>query len=234
MQNTQSLLTRKKAVFIDGASAHHTKGALGIRFFNCCGLFDVMVNCVGTSRYTAFPPLVTMKPDVAHYHEGLAKDFSGAGFEIIPITTQGGADDEAIKNRIRLLNPSEVCEIVILTSDKDFIPILRQKVQEGIVVYWVSTNRHRPGEKCSGLSSEVIALCRANVFHFVELATFSGKIMEKKLTPNASVPERTRNDDFTRATVKLRNTNPQEHLRLANELRRLEHTFVGLTVAIDE
>lgn len=222
-----------KAVFVDGASAHHTKPALGIAFYNCRGLFNVLVNCVGIYHKTAFPPLVTMNPDMACRHKGLAKDFSGAGFEIIPVTTGRSADDEAIKCRIRMLDPAEVGEIVIFTSDKDFVPVLRQKAQEGISVHWVSTCRCRPGEKHSALSSDVVDLCHRHVFNFVELAAFSGNITDKKLAPNATPSARPQKDDFTQATMKLRSPDPMEHLRFADELRRLQRTFKGLSLSID-
>ncbi len=215
------------------------KAALNVRFLNCHGLYELLVNHVGVCRALAFSPLVTVQPEVAHLARGLAKDLAGAGFDIIPSVTYDGADDGAIKNRMRLLEPDEIAEIVILSSDKDYLPILLHKAQQGISVYWVATNRPQPGQNKSALSPDVSALFRSGVFHFFELAKFTGMIGEKKPIPyaqNGNGTKKAAECDFTRVTLKLRNRDNSVHLQLASELRRIEALFKGkgLQVIIEE
>lgn len=230
---------RKRAIFVDGASAGGaTKAALGIAFYNFRGLYNVLVNKIriGEICPLAFPPIITLHPDklIDARPRGIAKDLAGAGFDIIPVASDGGADDKAIINQIRLLDPGEIGEVVVLTADKDFVPILQYKVSEGITVFWVSTERVDPKSGARCLSSDVLALCKSKVFTFFELGKFSGEICEKRRSVCSVSEARPRNDNFTKITVELRSTDRMEHVRLAGEMRQLKAHFPGLTFKINE
>lgn len=227
---------RRKAILIDGASAHCTKSALGIELFNYGGLYDVLVNCIGRCRKTAFAPLLTMSPKLACQQHGAAKAVSGAGFEIVSASSETSEDDEFIKAKIGALDRSSVCELVLFTSDKDFLPLLLQKAQDGMTVYLVSTKQPRPEDGRRHISDDMLEHCGTNgPLHFVEIAQFVPRICCKRLVAKTQChPTR---DDYTRITLHLHSRDRVSHHQLVSALRQIESEFCQrghrLTFTID-
>ncbi len=222
-----------KAIFIDGASAHVTKSALGIGTYNFHGLYDVLRNEVGTCRRIVGIPIVTVGPDAYERGYGLVKDLAGAGFNVVPARSDNGEDDEFIKTRIRGLDPREVEEIVIFTSDKDFIPVLREKANVGVRIYWVSTKHHEPGLNRHCLSQDVIQLCMTTPgFSFVEIAEFKGAITGKRPWSTATATSY-KKEDVTIVTIRLQNMYKEEHGRLIRSIQSLTSEFAGLTFIVE-
>jgi len=221
-----------KAIFVDGPSANSMKAALGINLVSYQGLYRVLCK-IGVCGALTRTPLVTMHPERVAQGEGLCKHLAGAGFDVLPVESRGSADDEAIKECIRRLDPQEVGEVVIMTSDQDFVPVLRQKVSQGIQVYWVSTLRPDPKKGRHALSSSVISLFQSGVFSFVELAKFSRQITLKRpsaVASNCYVPS---DDSLTVITLRLRSDRPADHMRLASEIANLKKRFSGLTFTVE-
>ena len=222
---------------MDGASTNRMKIALGIAIINFGGLYKLLVENVGTIRTLAFAPLITLHPDKLQRASprSLVKDCAGAGFEIIPVETIGGADDAAIKHRIANLDPKEVGEIVIVTADKDYVPPLRTKANEGVTIWWVAIGRPELTEVHAGLSREVRDLCSSSVFRFFDLAKCPGLLAERRKCPSdprhAGSAQANRN--FTKITLRLTNNSPATHTRLYAEIRRLEQEYPGLSHTVD-
>ena len=186
MRGTQR--EKGKAIFVDGASANVTKAALGIETYDFHGLYDVLVNQVGMCRTLVGPPVITVHPERAPAEGSFVKGLTGAGFEVVAARSETGADDEAIKTLLRDLNPKDVEEIVIFTSDKDFIPILRSKASQKVNIYWVATKRHQPDLNRHRLSLDVIMLCTTPRFTFVEIADFTEVIGFKRSAASTPSP----------------------------------------------
>jgi len=214
-----------KAVFVDGKSANAIKSALGIELYDFHGLYDVMVNQVGKCKTIFNSPCITIEPSKAAAREGLIKDLTGAGFEAIPVASRNSADDMALRRLIQELSPRDVCEIVVFTSDKDFIPSLRSRVARGIHVYWVSTKRHDPELRRHRLSLDVITLCTTTGFSFVELGDFIPLIDGKR--PRSS--SATSPDNEMVVTIRLPSQNRTECQRLTRQIELLVSDFDGLT-----
>jgi hypothetical protein len=162
---------RTKAIFVDGASAYVTKDALGIDEYDFPALRHFLAECVGTLPATE-APLITVGPRMIRRETGFVRDMRGAGFDIVPARSDNEADDFIIKERIRALSPSTIGEIVIFTSDRGFVPVLREKASRGMSIYWVSTQRHQPDLGRHRLSLQVLTLCTQPRFHFIELADY--------------------------------------------------------------
>ncbi|HVU75527.1 MAG TPA: hypothetical protein VHD38_01655 [Candidatus Paceibacterota bacterium] len=230
----QTAAPAAKAIFVDGPSANKVKESLGIRFVNFAGLYRVLVNLVGECRVLACAPVMTAHPERVSNGNGLAKQLAAAGFELFAVTSQGSRDDAYLKNEIARLEPHVVREIVLVSSDKDFVPVLRAKVSQGIVVYWVSTMSVHPDTGRHGLSRDLIALFEAKEFHFVDLGRYRREICELSRRGDVRREASASSESRTKVAITLNNKDPREHLKLASELRRLQRDFSGLTFNIIE
>lgn len=224
---------RGKAIFVDGPSANRTKQALGVRDVNFSALHSILLHRVGACRVLAFPPVVTADPGQVVIGQGLAKYLSGAGFDIVPIKSRDGADDDYIKSRILQLEPEKVSEIVVMSSDKYFVPVLRTKASQGIRVHWVSTMRPHPGTGRHGFSNDVLGLFKSGEFQFTELAPFARQITLVRLGAKSCL-SCAEDHSVTKVTLTLKDRNSREHLRLMNEIQRLVGDFGGLTFNVDQ
>jgi hypothetical protein len=221
-----------KAVFVDGPASNRVKTALGIGMFHFPNLYGVLVNKVGVSRTLAFPPVMTADPEKVDC-ESMRKSLAGAGFEIMFSTGRDQSDDETLKFRIGELDPAKVGEIVILTSDQDFVPVLKQKASHGMKVHWVSTYRPDPIRNRHCLSPSVIDLFKTGVFNFVDLDRFTGELSHKRRESDLPAGKSTDRDEVTQITLRLRSRDAQAHLKLAGAIMRLKSELPGLTVICD-
>jgi len=221
-----------KAILIDGQSANRMKAALGIRLVDYRGLYQVLYEKIGSYRSLACMPAVTVHPEQLLRVNFLNKHLAGAGFEVLPVASEGSADDKEIMRRIELLDPRTVAEIVLVTSDQDFIPVVREKASQGISIYWVSTRK--PDPRCGQrLSQRVLDLATTNVIHFVELANFAQEITLQRDAPCKRTQGFTPNDDNTTViTIRLRSNRPAEHHRLVSEITNLKAHFKGMEFEI--
>lgn len=208
-------------------------GPLHIEKINYRSLYPVLCS-LGSCRCLATTPIVTMHPDRVIHHEGLAKAIAGAGFEILPVDNHDGADDDALKERIAALDPERVGEIVIVTSDQDFVPVLRRKVTEGIDVIWVATMNRDPTKGKPNISPNVVELFRGGVFSFIDLARYAGQIETKTGAHRHEAHARdSSKHDLSIVRVTLKNSDPNAHMRLADALVRLREEVKGLTVDVE-
>src|SRR3989344_2827886 len=221
-----------KAIFVDGPSSNSIKQALGIERFHYPALYDVLVGKVGVCRKLAHPPIMTADPCKVD-RQGLSKLLKGAGFEVAFSTTARGEDDDNLLARIAPLDLPAVQEIVVVTSDQDFVPILRQKVSLGIKVYWVSTLCEHPTHHRHGLSENVLNLCKSGVFKFVDLHTYRQEISCKKKTSDLTPGRSSESDDLTLISLRLRSRDPHQHRLLASEVQRIATLIKGVSFKVE-
>lgn len=226
--------TASKAVYVDGASAMGSKHRLRIETMNYAGLYNLLTQRVGTCQMLAHIPLITIHPDRLARQDmnGLAKDVAGAGFKLLPATSTNSVDDSVLMSKIECLDPRVASEIVVLTNDKDFVPVLRYKKSQGFRIYWVGTQHPERNSERSRLSSDVLSLCDAGVFDFVELGDHVQRIScerAAKLSPPATCAGP---DNLTEFCLSYKCNNLQQHLKLASEITRLVGQFPGLKVKV--
>jgi hypothetical protein len=227
----QVAATRGKAIFIDGVSANITKRILGISEINFKALFRILVDKVGNCRTLLCPPMVTVFPDMmVSGQNGIVKQMAGAGFQAVPVISRNGDDDKLIIERISKLDAALVSEIVLLSSDKDYVPVLRAKASQGIAIHWVSTTcvSVQLGER---LSADVVELCTAGEFCFTELSAYKREIALVR-TCTREMVSRVRSDAVSSVVLTLNNRDPQAHLQLMNGIARLQKEVPGLTYKV--
>ncbi len=225
---------RGKVVFVDGLSTLHMKGALGIDLFDFKRLYDLLCCKVGTCNCLACAPIVTMHPEYMH-GDGLGKILAGAGFQVVAVDSRRSADDNEIIERIDHLDPDKVGEIVIMSTDKDYVPVLRAKATNGISVHWVATTRRDPRHNAGCLSEDVIELCRSGVFHFFALDPYARQITQRvRLALDDHMGHHAIEDtSLSVVRVTFHNKDGREHRRLGDALRRLELEFKGLKIDVE-
>ncbi len=170
---------KAKAVFVDGPSFSFMRPILGIDHVKYHVLFKILTEEIGTASKIHPKPLWTISSNVP-YPQSLAKRFESAGFDAFITSTINGADDQLIIDTIRKLKPSEVSDIVIVTADQDYAPVLSEKAKKGIKIWWVAT-RGLDHEGRSMLSRSLDPLFETE-FNFVELANFKERIIQTPWT----------------------------------------------------
>lgn len=61
-----------------------------------------------------------------------------AGFDVVR-TLEKGADDAHIIQWLAAVDPTTVDEIILVSADSDFIPMMEEKTRQGIRTYWVTS-----------------------------------------------------------------------------------------------
>ncbi len=222
-----------KAIFVDGPSAHWMQRTLGIEHISFPGLFSVLRNRVGDCRVLAAPPLLTVHTGIGAQKNGLLKQAAGAGFETLAVESQGGADDAAIKARIRALDSKQVSEIVIVSCDRDFVPELLCKVSQGVIVHWVATRLPSPRDGNCCISADLEHQFSEGAFRFVELAAYRS-VLAPEPAQGAVVCQSKAGtcDDLTEIVLKLRSTVQPRHRMLAQQVQRLRELLPELSVTV--
>lgn len=171
---------KTRVTFIDGSSLSYMRPVLGIGKYKFSALYEILTQEIGSRTVRAVPPTYVMSSSVSNL-EGLRKDVELAGFRVEPIETTrgGGEDDRFINDQIKLLDPEEVGEIIIVSSDRGYAETLRAKKAEGIKkIYWLAVQ----GNGDQGypiISISLIDLFERGDFVFVDLSQFKERIMRK-------------------------------------------------------
>lgn len=173
-----------KAIFVDGASLSCMRSRLGINQFEFKALYQILTADIGVDKEILGKPFYTVSNTAA---DGLwIKNLRSRGFEVVISETKNGQDDQLIIDRIKTLKPEEVSEIVLVSADQDFVPILRDKKAQGIEVYWVATKV--PEEDGRSQISAVLNELFDTEFKFIELADYKDRLMRTPWT-SRPVPE---------------------------------------------
>lgn len=163
-----------KAVFVDGMNLMGAWPAIGIARPNYAEFYNLLTKGIGKSQEMVCNPIVTMSPTTG---SNIAKYYRTAGFEVNLVATKASADDFAIISRIDNLNPAQVKEVILVSMDMDFAPVLRRKVEQGMRVYWVGCS----GNSIHGfpmMSPELRSLL-GPVFDFVDLLSYKERLTAK-------------------------------------------------------
>ena len=168
-----------KAVFIDGASLNYMLKALGVGRLDFKLFHNFLKSRVGTVQEFISNHLITVNPGQA---SGFIHALRVNGFEPLSVGSENSRDDRALLERIKLVDPKVVREIVIVTSDRDFAPDLLSKVELGIAVYWVGT-RAVNGNGRSAMSPELEPLFTNGRFTFIELGDYVNEISLREIMP---------------------------------------------------
>lgn len=157
------------------------KRRLSVRHICFKGLHRVLMAQVGISHTLSSAPLITAGPQFSDPNCDLRKHFSGAGFEALIETTARGADDDALKKKIECLSSETTSELVLVTSDKDFIPVVTEKQSQGIKVYWVACKNDDSWDPAlRDVSKDVLELADRGIITFVDLSRFTECITLKQ------------------------------------------------------
>lgn len=177
-----------KAIFVDGASLSWMRSSLGINQFEFKALYQILTE-IGVDKEVFGKPLYTISKTVA---DGLwVKSVRSRGFEVVVCETENSQDDQFIIDQIKALKPGDVSEIVLVSADQDFVPILRDKKAQGIKIYWVATRVLK--EDGWSMVGVVLDELFNTEFEFVELADYKDRLMRTPWTvrtkPEPSPPQ---------------------------------------------
>jgi hypothetical protein len=161
-----------KALFIHNAAFHNMMFLFGIKNPAFNELQKILLNDVGRSRRLLQRPFITVK---STDREACKSTLSSLGYDVYQFYGSGGKDKQALIKQIKLLDASQVDELVLVGWDEEFLPILRRKASEGVDVYVVATRSKRFG----GPSSIGVALDEAitkSEFRFIDLAPYVDRL----------------------------------------------------------
>ena len=171
-----------KAIFVDGPSTHHMGHAMNIARLNLFELHQLLTQEVGYSKELAAQPFATIRPSIG---KNAVKPYRTAGFNALEVNGANGSDDQAIITRIQGLDPQKVSEVVIVSADQDYVPVLREKAQQGIKVFWVGCSAK--GAIGTPLMSPDLKTLFDSTFTFIDIMEhrerLTGKAKPVKTTP---------------------------------------------------
>ncbi len=169
----------RKAIFVDHASLMFMAEALGYDRVNYRMLYKFLTTEVGKLTDIA-RTISTLDPD---FGEDFKKTLARAGFEVIVIESAEGKDDQALIERIDPLDAEKVGELVVVTSDSDFTPILSLKARMGMYVHLVATKtidpKGDPKEARSSLGGDLQDRLERKEYIFTDIADFKDMIFFK-------------------------------------------------------
>lgn len=163
-----------KAIFIDGPNLFHMGRILGIWQFKYPELFNILTKEVGNSTDCFGKPVYVLPQEQADKKKwSLAR----AGFEVVPMDTKEGVDDQEIAKRITKLTPDDVSEIILVSANlKDFGDCLEAKIENGIRVILVATKAIDQNKGRPMLSLEFDNMLEG--IELVELKQFRDRLMK--------------------------------------------------------
>ena len=127
-------MDRGRDVFIDGPSLYHSAKALGIKKVDY-GALRGSLRTIGDNSRRIQKMWITLPPELAEGSRG--KEIRAAGFNVISVSTKDSADDRQLISRIESTDHQRIAEIIVITADKDFLPVLYKIADRNIVVYLV-------------------------------------------------------------------------------------------------
>jgi len=214
-----------KAVFIDGPSLHNTGHAMGIAKFNLNALNKFLTEEVGAEKEMANRVIVTVTPAMGKKAE---RAWRNAGYEVLEVTSADSEDDQAIIQRIAALDFDRVKEVVMVSTDQDYIAVLRQKAQQGMKVWWVGSSAH--GHNGNPLMSTSLKPFLGTEFEFVDLVSHKDRLMGLP----TKMPPVTKGLSPTRLKVELNITRTrEENMEFISALTRLLRKFPYVTYKIE-
>jgi len=164
-----------KFLIVDGPSSFHMGRVNGIGKFNYKKFFEFLTKGVGAAVNIFGKPVYVLPPS---QEEKKKKALEYSGFEVQVVDTAGSLDDEYIRERIKQINPEQVSEIILVSSDiLDYLSVLETKIKAGIKVIVVATQTIDPKSDNSMLVSNFADLLNDAGIEFVELGGFKESIM---------------------------------------------------------
>ena len=161
-----------KAIFVDGRSLSNMELNFETKF-QYRVLYRILQEEIGTQKVVSHTTY-TLSRSAGRVIVG---HIQSAGFKTIFADSSGSQDDQIILRAIRALDVSVVTEVVLVSSDSDYMFALKELVQKGIKVYWVATRYVRPGiEANRSLSLKLEPFFQDNTFTFVEIGDFLTKL----------------------------------------------------------
>lgn len=165
-----------RVVIVDWESLHFMCRLLGIGKLSFRGLYQVLAHKIGTSDLHKRP--VCVLP--LFRKESIGKSLQTAGFEVV--APEGGEkpDDAYIIDYLSKLQLPEVTEVVLVSADQDFAPILLEK---SITVHWVATRAKNDDGQMMIASALEEVFGAEERFNFVELKDYRDSIMREPAYP---------------------------------------------------
>lgn len=159
-------MANAKAIFVDFASLQWMRRSLGIGKYDYRALHGVL-STIGNATVCFFKPFCALLPE----HAYIEKTLQNSGFAMQ--TAEPKKDDELLIEKIRALSPDDVSEIILVSADGDYYPVLKEKCDSGIAVWVVATKNLDPVYGRKTLSSSLLD----PDFNFVKLEDYRDKIM---------------------------------------------------------
>lgn len=160
------------ACFLDGVNFNRAKQILGIEKINWTGFRNVLSGSICTTGRLVGKPIVTVNPDCMN---GLGKILLRSGFFPLAVRSHGSHDDRVLIDRIEQVQRAQVAEIIIVSCDSDFIPILLEKANQGIRVVWL-VSETRSDNGASQISDQLKNMFRQKRFFYTTLERFRVQI----------------------------------------------------------
>lgn len=169
-----------RAIFIDGMSLHHLGHAIGVAQFKPPELAQLLIETGGEMELYGGSVFITVSKEMGHKAANLWRN---SGYKVHETTTQQSQDDKDIIERIAALDPVVVKEVVLLSTDQDYIHVLREKKQQGMKVTWVGTAISGP--QGTPLMSTSLKPSLGTEFDFIDLNDHKDRVMAlpKKMMP---------------------------------------------------
>jgi len=176
---------KKKAVFVDGASLSFMRRPMNIRLLNRDQLYQVLVKKIGKISELIAPPVETVSSNMDNL--ALFQKWSRtAGFNPVVKDSSKSKDDQFIIESIQGLDPDIVSEIVLVSSDRDYVPCLAEKAIRGVKIYWVAVDANGENGR-PNISEQLRNIFRSEKFEFVELSQWADEL---RITPWTDRPRK--------------------------------------------
>lgn len=163
----------KKAIIVDGASFYNMMRCLGVRRPKISVLRKILGKKIGTEKVYGYP-IFTLS--LKNSHVLFEEQMRQQGFEPVVKDSKTGKDDEYIIRAIESIDPKRIKEIILVSSDGDYIECLTKKASEGIKIYWVATKAIDPRSNRPVVGAELRYSFVSGVFQFIELAEFKDQL----------------------------------------------------------
>ena len=216
----------KKGVFVDGASLHKMGLLLNIKKFDYLGLFQTLQQRIGTIVPVQDMTAVMTFPDFLD-GSATAKAARSVGFETLFGDSHAGEDDRLLIEQIEAFRRTpghneEPMEVVLISCDQDYLPVLRKKKVARMKIYIVGTRAY--DETGFPLVAKVVFdLCDIKrEFMFIDLFAYR----------NTLVIDGHHLDDLTFFSLRLDSSerNPDKQEALMKAIRDLNAQFPGFTL----
>lgn len=160
----------KKTAFVDSASLWHIGRCLGYDHISYFDLERIIAH-TGIATEFARKPLMAVTKGAG---PNIIENATLAGFEVMR-TVEKGADDAQIIQWLDAVDPTIVDEIILVSADSDFVPMMEKKTQQGIKTYWI-TSKNVQGTDGRPVVGKYLASFLGDFFMFVDMDEFTEQI----------------------------------------------------------